>query len=312
MNIGSSSQPVDLTMEMDLAMDLEEESRFVKKTEENLAAKKQELGEKLYPLVQEIDTEKASKITGMIIELDTIIIQECIDNKETLHAKVKECLRLLEDQKIRDFADNIRQRFYKKKMYIFRRMLIDGIHCQPVLYDSIKLLNIETVKIHSKVKRGGQLHDEQYSIYHYRYKTVEDAIRKLQYVSKSFKVVDGNLISPTSYKDLNMEVELIPYDESQKCNICYISTADCLECRHHICLKCRQDCVMRNIHKCPECRKPNVMKYYNIDNGLTNNTCHRSVMMAMDIERMQDASTEDEATEDADEEEDEDTEDEQE
>ena len=280
MKIGRSTQTV-----IDLTMDFEEELRVVKQTEEDLAEKKQALGEKLYPLVQEIDMEKAAKITGMIIELDTIIIQQCIDIKEVLHANVKKCLKLLEDQKIRDFADNIRQRLYKNKMYVFRRMIIDGIHCQPVLYDSIKTLNIEAVKIQCKVKRDGELVDEEYSVYNYKYKKIEDAIRKLMVVSKSFKIVDGDLISPVAYKDFTMESELIPYDESQKCSICYTSTADCLECNHHICLKCRQDCLIRDMHKCPECRKPNMMKYYNIDNGLINNNCHSSVMLAMDIER---------------------------
>ena len=58
---------------------------------------KQMLGERLYPLVQSLHPEWASKITGMLLEIDNGEILHILISKEALRAKVDEAVYVLQD-----------------------------------------------------------------------------------------------------------------------------------------------------------------------------------------------------------------------
>ena len=53
------------------------------------------LGERLYPLVQGHAPEQASKITGMLLEMDPAEVLQLIDTPDALHAKVEEAQEVL-------------------------------------------------------------------------------------------------------------------------------------------------------------------------------------------------------------------------
>ena len=50
------------------------------------------LGERLYPLVQRLQPEKAAKITGMLLEMDNQEVLYLIDNADALGSKVEEAV----------------------------------------------------------------------------------------------------------------------------------------------------------------------------------------------------------------------------
>lgn len=56
---------------------------------------KQMLGERLYPMIQQIDAMNAGKITGMLLEMDTYEIVHLLESTEALAAKVDEAQRVL-------------------------------------------------------------------------------------------------------------------------------------------------------------------------------------------------------------------------
>ena len=53
------------------------------------------LGERLYPLVQGHAPEQASKITGMLLEMEPTEVLQLIDAPDALHAKVEEAQEVL-------------------------------------------------------------------------------------------------------------------------------------------------------------------------------------------------------------------------
>lgn len=61
------------------------------------AGRKDYIGEKLYPLVEQLEPEKAPKITGMLLEMDNAEIIELLDSPQALDKKIKEALQVLAD-----------------------------------------------------------------------------------------------------------------------------------------------------------------------------------------------------------------------
>ena len=55
------------------------------------------LGEKLYPLISGVQPDRAGKITGMLLEIDTPDLLALLDSKAALMAKVNEAVGVLED-----------------------------------------------------------------------------------------------------------------------------------------------------------------------------------------------------------------------
>lgn len=58
------------------------------------------LGEQLYPLVHSLNSEKAAKITGMLLEMDNNEVLYLIENTEALQAKVEEAMTVLKEHDI--------------------------------------------------------------------------------------------------------------------------------------------------------------------------------------------------------------------
>jgi hypothetical protein len=73
-------------------------------TSSNLAAlpveqQKRVIGETLYPLVHAIDREQASKITGMLLEMDNSELLLLVESDSALSAKVAEAQEVLREHK---------------------------------------------------------------------------------------------------------------------------------------------------------------------------------------------------------------------
>ena len=54
------------------------------------------IGERLYPLVQRRQKERAGKITGMLLELDNSELLDLLSNPKILAARVKDAVEVLD------------------------------------------------------------------------------------------------------------------------------------------------------------------------------------------------------------------------
>ncbi|XP_016007888.2 polyadenylate-binding protein 1-like isoform X1 [Rousettus aegyptiacus] len=61
-----------------------------------LHEQKQMIGERLYPLIYDVHTQLAGKITGMLLEIDNSELLLMLESPESLNAKVKEALAVLQ------------------------------------------------------------------------------------------------------------------------------------------------------------------------------------------------------------------------
>uniref|UniRef100_A0A3Q2H2R9 Poly(A) binding protein cytoplasmic 1 like n=1 Tax=Equus caballus TaxID=9796 RepID=A0A3Q2H2R9_HORSE len=61
-----------------------------------LHQQKQMIGERLYPLIYEVHTQLAGKITGMLLEIDNSELLLMLESPESLNAKVEEALAVLQ------------------------------------------------------------------------------------------------------------------------------------------------------------------------------------------------------------------------
>merc|ERR550539_2371629 len=59
------------------------------------AEQKQMIGERLFPLVQELQPHLAGKITGMLLEIDNAELLHLIEDNNLLRAKVEEAVQVL-------------------------------------------------------------------------------------------------------------------------------------------------------------------------------------------------------------------------
>jgi len=70
----------------------------------NPQEQKQMLGERLYPLINNIYPEWAGKITGMLLEIDNAELLHMLDSQESLREKVEEAFRVLEAHQMKTQA----------------------------------------------------------------------------------------------------------------------------------------------------------------------------------------------------------------
>ncbi|CAF5130484.1 unnamed protein product [Rotaria sp. Silwood1] len=54
------------------------------------------LGERLFPLIQQMQPELAGKITGMLLEIDNTELLHMLESRESLKAKVEEAIAVLQ------------------------------------------------------------------------------------------------------------------------------------------------------------------------------------------------------------------------
>jgi len=57
---------------------------------------KQMLGERLFPLIQQMHQELAGKITGMLLEIDNSELLHMLESQESLKLKVDEAVAVLQ------------------------------------------------------------------------------------------------------------------------------------------------------------------------------------------------------------------------
>lgn len=60
---------------------------------------KQMFGERLFPLISKICLDYAGKIIGMMLEIDNLELLHILESRESLEAKVKEAIDVLENYK---------------------------------------------------------------------------------------------------------------------------------------------------------------------------------------------------------------------
>jgi len=195
---------------------------------------------------------------------------------------------------LNEFTRDIYQHLKFNPSYSFRTVTIDGVLCYPVIHKHRKIVNFECVNIFCYVKnKWGDKTKEKYSVYYKKYSSIKEAILTVELVNKSFRIYNGDLMSPHDYKMAKAEERFIPYNQSQVCCVCYENTLDTTVCDHYLCLKCREVCLKKCVKDCPMCRNPGIVSIYNIDNGLINNNVYTILREALEFEQKQDAPNND-------------------
>jgi len=70
-------------------------------------AQKQIIGERLFPLIRDLQGELAGKITGMLLELDTTELLNLLENPESLNIKINEAVQVLQNNPDAKSADAV-------------------------------------------------------------------------------------------------------------------------------------------------------------------------------------------------------------
>jgi len=193
---------------------------------------------------------------------------------------------------LNEFASAIEIELKTCRSYAFRTVSIDGVLCYPVIHKHRKIVNFECVYVNCNVKNEwGDFVKERYSVYHKKYKNIHQAILIIEKVIATYKLLNGDLVSPEDYKTSLLEKKFNPYLESQVCCVCYENTMELTECEHYLCLKCRDTCIRKEKPDCPMCRKKDAATIYNIDNGLINNIVYEHVKQVNEFERKPPAPT---------------------
>lgn len=65
------------------------------------------LGESLYPLVEQLEPESSSKVTGMLLEMDQTEVLHLLESPEALRAKVEEAMEVLRNVTLQQPASNL-------------------------------------------------------------------------------------------------------------------------------------------------------------------------------------------------------------
>lgn len=186
---------------------------------------------------------------------------------------------------IHKLAQGIKDLFETNNIYTFRPIKIDGIHCYINIYNSFNLVNFESVHVRCDVNVDGEIEKQKYSLYHFEYKTLEYAIKRIAKVVKNNKFYNGELLDKKIYEMSKLEETILPYSEDEVCSICMENTTDITVCKHSICLHCREKCIIREQKNCPVCRKENILDLYNTNTGLINNQQYEQLKYAVHSEK---------------------------
>lgn len=188
------------------------------------------------------------------------------------------------NKKIKQLSKLITHHLTKHKTYHLRPVKIDGITCYVVIHSKYKIVNFESINIKCLVTKNNKKKKQAYSLLYIKYKTIEDALNKIENIVAKYKVYNGDLVSLESYMQLKLEEVIIPYSEEQVCSICNDNTTDMTLCKHYICLHCREQCIFTNNMNCPVCRNEEVVHIYNTDNGMINNSSYPILEFAIEYE----------------------------
>ena len=191
-----------------------------------------------------------------------------------------------EDLRIKQLEDGIRLHLLTNDTYHFRPIKIDGINVYIVLYGKYKILNIESIYISCNAKIGDVIEKQQYSLYHYQYKSLRYALKRVEKINREYRIYNGELVPATCYKMLKLEECVLPYSEAESCCVCYENTSDITSCGHSICLNCRETCMARQKMNCPVCRETAALEIYMNRSGLVNNQQYTVVKKAIHNEKM--------------------------
>jgi hypothetical protein len=190
-----------------------------------------------------------------------------------------------EHAELDELAELIQLHLLTSKTYSFRTVKIDGVWFYPVIHRHRKIVNFECVNIMCRMKnKQGDDFTEKYSAYYTKYKSVKEALTIIKNVAATYKIFNGDLLSPADYKMAKLEENLLPYAEEQVCCVCYENTMDTTICDHYLCMKCREICIHKERNDCPMCRNPGIVNIYNIDNGLINNNAYGSLKEAIEFD----------------------------
>lgn len=184
----------------------------------------------------------------------------------------------------KEIVEHIKKHLEKFKTYTFRPVRIDGIYCYVVIHRKSKLINFEAIHVSCLVKIGNETKMQKYSLLYKKYKTLENALDYIHKVVSTYKLYNGDLVNPSDFELLKLEEKIIPFEECQKCSVCLENTQETTVCNHYICFRCREKCIFSSNTSCPICRNSDVMKIFNIDNGLINNVEYRIIRNAIDYE----------------------------
>jgi len=185
---------------------------------------------------------------------------------------------------IKQLARLIKKHLTKHKTYHLRPVKIDGIYCYVVIHSKYKIVNFESINIKCLVTKNNRKRKQTYSLLYVKYKSIEQALHKIENIVATYKVYNGDLVSPESYIQLKLEESIIPYSDEQVCSICNDNTMDITLCKHYICFHCREQCVLTNNMNCPVCRNEEIINIYNIDNGMINNSSYPILEFAIEYE----------------------------
>jgi len=161
--------------------------------------------------------------------------------------------------------------------YHFRPVCIDGVYCYIVLYFKYNMLTVESINIKCKFNCNGEDIMLPYVLYHYRYSSIRLVVLRVQRIYNSYRLMNGDLVSPTDYSDLKLEESILPYSVNEVCCVCLENTTDTTSCGHFICFACRDKCCIQKKINCPMCRTPNVLSVYHNIMNLINNTDHQDL-----------------------------------
>lgn len=183
-------------------------------------------------------------------------------------------------------VEGIRDYLLRNETYTFRPTKIDGHNVYIVIYHKFKVVNIESIFVQCKVKINSFEEVQNYSLYHFEYKTLEHAIDRIETIKKNYKVYNGELVDEGVYKLSKLEETIIPYSDDEKCCVCFEDTSDNTLCNHSICLSCRETSIINCHYDCPICRKSKALYYYNNKNNLVNNEQFTLVKRAIHSEKI--------------------------
>ena len=187
-------------------------------------------------------------------------------------------------EKVSSLAKLIKEHLTRHKTYHFRPVKIDGINCYVVIHSKYKIINFESINIKCLITKNNRKKKQAYSLLFVKYKNIEQALYKIEQIVSTYKIYNGDLVSPQSYNQLKLEEVIIPYNEEQVCCICSDNTIDMTLCKHYLCFHCREQCVSTNNTNCPVCRKEEIVNIYNIENGMLNNNSYPILEYAIEYE----------------------------